>query len=68
MPHLTSDEQTLPKLLTTKEAAKMASVSVKFLEKLRYQRSGPKYLKLGRCVRYSTPDLADWISTQTIPQ
>ncbi len=68
MPHTTSDEQTLPKLLTTKEAAQIASVSVKFLEKLRYERTGPKYLKLGRCVRYSTSDLSDWICAQTITQ
>tara|TARA_Y100001001_G_scaffold43337_1_gene38311 strand:- start:137 stop:343 length:207 start_codon:yes stop_codon:yes gene_type:complete len=68
MPHPTSVEQTLPKLLTTKEAAEIASVSVKFLEKLRYERTGPKYLKLGRCVRYSTSDLADWISSQSTYQ
>jgi hypothetical protein len=44
-------------LLDTKEAADFLRVSISFLMKARLRGDGPRYRKLGRCVRYSAADL-----------
>jgi predicted DNA-binding transcriptional regulator AlpA len=46
--------------LTSKEAASHLKLAVSTLAKLRLTGAGPKYLKLGRAVRYRLSDLADW--------
>jgi excisionase family DNA binding protein len=38
---------------TEKELAKYLCISTKTLEKMRRDGSGPRYCKIGRCVRYS---------------
>ena len=44
----------------TKQAARLAGVSAKTLENLRYLGGGPKYLKLGRKVAYDPRDIEAW--------
>jgi predicted DNA-binding transcriptional regulator AlpA len=54
------------KLLTEKEAALVLGVSVYTLQKWRLRRVGPRYVKLGRAIRYRMSDLLDFISGNTI--
>lgn len=48
------------------EAARLMSVSVQTLRNWRSTLRGPKYLKLGRSVRYSIADLEKWMQERTI--
>jgi len=52
------------RLLTTKEAAELLSLSPHALAMYRYKRTGPKYLKtpgLRGAVRYRKADLLAWL-------
>jgi hypothetical protein len=59
-------------LLTPEETADalnaLASllVTTDTLQHWRYRRIGPRYLKLGRAVRYRLGDLREWINEQVI--
>lgn len=48
------------KALREKEAAEVLGVSVKTLQAWRFYCKGPKFYKLGRCVRYSMRDLEEF--------
>lgn len=48
-------------MLKVEEAASAMGVSVSYLNQMRCYGGGPKYVKLGRCVRYDARDLADWV-------
>lgn len=50
------------KSLTTIEAATFLSVSKSYLAKLRLSGEGPKYIKLGKAVRYREDALLSWQS------
>ena len=52
-------------LLTTEQAAWLLGISRKTLERMRVEGRGPKFVKIGRCVRYRQHDLLTWISTNT---
>jgi predicted DNA-binding transcriptional regulator AlpA len=47
-------------LLTTRQAARVLALSTSWLAKLRLFGGGPKFLKLGRLVRYRHEDLSQW--------
>jgi hypothetical protein len=47
-------------LLTTKEASERLRVSMSFLMKARLKGDGPRYRKVGRCVRYVESDLVTY--------
>lgn len=47
-------------LLTVSEAARWAKVSESFLNKARLDGSGPRFLRLGRAIRYRLEDLESW--------
>lgn len=53
-------------LLTEKEAAAYLVVAVKTLQNWRSLCKGPAYKKIGRLVRYSTPDLAAYAEKTTV--
>ena len=58
-------KQTKP-LITTKQAACRLGVSVKQIEKWRYEGGGPKYIKLGkRSVRYEQEEIENYIVART---
>ena len=46
--------------LTTPEAAAILGLSPRTLERYRVTGEGPRFLKLGRCVRYKRVDLDKW--------
>jgi hypothetical protein len=48
-------------VLNEKEAAALLRISVKGLQGWRSRGGGPKFLKLGRCVRYRRGDLQDFV-------
>ncbi|WP_366139070.1 helix-turn-helix domain-containing protein [uncultured Rhodoferax sp.] len=48
-------------LLTNDGAAALASVSRRTLPVWRVQGKGPKFIKIGRLVRYSEADVIAWI-------
>jgi predicted DNA-binding transcriptional regulator AlpA len=50
------------KLLDTAKAADFLAVSIALLNKFRIQGGGPKYVKIGRSVRYSQAALAIWLT------
>ena len=54
------------KLLNTIEAAEVLRLAAATLEKLRTYGGGPRYLKLGRAVRYRTDDLEAWLAQRVI--
>lgn len=47
-------------LLTVSEAARWAKVSDSFLNKARLTGDGPKFIRLGRAIRYRLADLEAW--------
>lgn len=52
-------------LLTPLEVAAVLNISLGTLAGWRHSRKGPKYVKLGRLVRYRRADIADFIGTET---
>jgi Helix-turn-helix domain len=48
-------------VLTEMETAALLRISVKGLQGWRYKGNGPKFLKLGRAVRYRRVDLQDFV-------
>jgi excisionase family DNA binding protein len=48
-------------LMTTAAASEYLGVPVKTLEAWRYTGNGPRFVKLGRSVRYRPTDLHAWI-------
>lgn len=51
----------IPRLLTTPEVSEHLRVSVSFLMKARLKGDGPRYRKVGRCVRYAESDLLSYL-------
>ncbi len=52
-------------LLTTQQAAWLLRVSRKTLERMRVEGRGPRFVKIGRSVRYRQSDLLTYITTNT---
>jgi len=52
-------------LLTTESAAAFLSVSKALLIKWRFYGGGPRFVKLGRAVRYRISDLEDFIASHS---
>ncbi len=52
-------------VLTTPEAAERLGVSPTTLKMWRYHGLGPRYIKVGRLVRYDTGELDEYVGTRT---
>lgn len=52
-------------LLNSAEAAKFIGLSVWWLAKARSNGTGPKFVKIGRAIRYSRASLIDFIKSHT---
>ena len=52
---------TLPRLMTQRELAAYLSKSTAWCERARWAGEGPKFVKLGRHVRYKADDIYSWI-------
>jgi len=55
-----------PAALTTEAAATYLGLAESTLEKARVHGTGPKYVKLGRAVRYRIRDLDEWLEARTM--
>ena len=58
---------TLPHFpLDTLAASRRLGLSKSTMEKLRVYGGGPRFLKLGRLVRYRIEDLEEWLSNRLV--
>lgn len=55
----------IQRLLTTAEAAKSLNVSPSWLAKARVTGDGPRFVKIGRAVRYVESAVRDYIRART---
>lgn len=55
------------KMLSTKEVAKILGLSHRTLENYRQNGRGPKYVKVGGCIRYKVSDVMEWIELEQAP-
>jgi excisionase family DNA binding protein len=55
-----------PILLTEQQAAQVLTVKEKTLQAWRVRGGGPKFVKLGRCVRYRREDLDKFLDERTM--
>jgi predicted DNA-binding transcriptional regulator AlpA len=55
-------EPTVALYLTEENTSKRINVSRSALRKWRRQGAGPRYVKLGRLVRYSVAELENWLA------
>ena len=53
-------------LLTTAEAAEIVRLSQPHLEKMRVYGRGPRFVRLGRAIRYRRADLMVWVEASLI--
>ena len=56
----------LPRFLTAAEAAQFLRVSVYVLERHRAARTGPRFRRFGRMIRYAVTDLEAWAEAQAV--
>lgn len=62
---MTESSSYLNRLFTTEQAANFLGISPRTLESMRWKGTGPKYVKVGRLVRYRIDDLESYISSRT---
>lgn len=53
-------------LLNEVEAADLLRLSVRTLQAWRCKGIGPRFVRIGRIIRYRRGDLTDWIATSTV--
>lgn len=56
----------MERLYTPAQVSQMLGVSVKTLEKWRWERRNLPYVKLGTAVRYKESDLEAWLGANTV--
>jgi len=49
------------KMFSTAEIAKIFGLSNDYLRKLRQLKAGPKYIKIGKMIKYYEQDVQDWL-------
>jgi predicted DNA-binding transcriptional regulator AlpA len=55
-----------PRALTEREVADRLGLSVATLRAWRFRGKGPRYLRLGRAVRYLPADIDDFVCASTV--
>lgn len=63
----TDPDAPLGAILTPQEVSDYLDVPVGTLANWRYLQRGPRYLRIGRHVRYRAADVAAWLDTQLAP-
>jgi predicted DNA-binding transcriptional regulator AlpA len=56
----------VPLLFSEQQAAQMLRVTVKALQKWRVTGTGPRFVKVGRLVRYTEDTLEEFIQQRTV--
>jgi predicted DNA-binding transcriptional regulator AlpA len=62
---VTKNTPALDRLLTPEDTAAMLGVSLSWLAKARLSGAGPRFVKIGRSVRYPEPYIRDYVHQQT---
>jgi len=57
---------TQQELLTPSQVAEKLKVDVQLLNQWRSARKGPRFVKLGRFIRYKSDELQEWIDAQGV--
>lgn len=52
------------RVLTPEEVAEYLGSTKSWLAQMRYRGDGPRFLKMGRLVRYRERDLIEWLETR----
>ena len=55
-------------LMPEREAAKLAGFSIAAFIKWRREGRSPRYIRIGRSIRYRVPDLLEWIERHAVTQ
>ena len=50
--------------LTTTQVAETLGISGRSLERWRLTGSGPKFIRVGKSVRYASGDISSWLATR----
>ena len=58
----------MDQIITEREAAKLAGWSCGALVKWRREGRGPRYIRVGRSIRYRLSDLLNWIEEHAVKQ
>lgn len=53
-------------LMTEMQACELLSVSPRTLQAWRVRGGGPKYVKIGKAVRYKRRDISEWLRENTV--
>ena len=53
-------------LLTQKQCAELLRLSERTLERLRVSGTGPKFVRMGRSVRYRQSDVEAWTASRVV--
>lgn len=53
-------------LLTTAQAAEILGIKVATLEKWRYRRCGPAYIRVGGLMRYRPSAIEEYLQSETV--
>lgn len=53
-------------LLTEEQTAQFLNISVRTLQAWRIKLAGPRFVRVGRAIRYRRSDLTAWIEANTI--
>lgn len=61
-----SGENRMSNPLSEQEAAPRIGLKVSSLQKMRHFGNGPRFLKLGRTVRYREQDLEEWLAARVV--
>lgn len=56
----------MPELMSTQDLADALSIPPRTAEQWRYLGTGPRYVRVGRHVRYRRADVDAWLSAQTV--
>ncbi len=56
---------TLPRLMDQRELCSYIGKSTAWAERARWSGDGPKFIKLGRHIRYRATDIAEWIESNS---
>ena len=55
-------------LVTEVQAAKFLNISIRTLQAWRIKLVGPRFVRVGRAIRYRRSDLIAWIEANTVGQ
>ena len=61
-----TNPQNRANLITETDLAERLQVSKKLLQKMRYEGNGPRYVKIGRLVRYQIKDVEAYLNDATL--